>query len=102
MSNGERGRVCSAEGWVGNTQQLSLMSHLACAASSLLPLPPPPAATYALIAKYSVQDNNFGIGRERRFMMHVIECAKNVDVHTFLDHAWNLDYVIELREHQLK
>lgn len=54
------------------------------------------------LARAAVEDMNFAGSRERRFLLHVVECAVRADLEGFLDHAWNLDYVLELQPHQLK
>lgn len=54
------------------------------------------------LAQSSVQDMNFAASRERRYLLHIVECAVRADMEGFLDHTWNMDYVVQLKPHQLK
>ena len=46
-------------------------------------------------------DAAFSVGRERRFLLDVADCARHYDADTFLDHVWNFDYARELAPFEL-
>ncbi len=54
------------------------------------------------IAEVSLRDGTFAVGRERRFLLDVIDCAKVFDLDEFVDHLWNYDYVAELQPFELR
>lgn len=50
----------------------------------------------------SSKDPNFTVGRERRFLLDVIDTARSRDVDAYMDHCWNFDYVDELDPWEVK
>lgn len=54
------------------------------------------------IMECAQRDANFAVGRDRRFLYDVIDTAKAGDIHDFIDHCWNFDYVDELDPFELK
>lgn len=54
------------------------------------------------IEEHSAVDLNFVVSREKRFVLDLILAAQERDVGRFVDHAWNFDYVVELKPFQLR
>lgn len=48
------------------------------------------------------RDPKFGAGRERRFLLNVVDCATSWAVNDLIDHIWNYDHVCELHPHELQ
>lgn len=60
----------------------------------------PEAEDYIILC--SRRDANFAVGRERRFLFDIIDCANASALDDFIDHCWNFDYVDELDPFELK
>jgi tetratricopeptide (TPR) repeat protein len=54
------------------------------------------------VVECSRRDASFAVGRERRFLFDIIDCARASAIDDFIDHAWNFDYVDELDPFELK
>jgi tetratricopeptide (TPR) repeat protein len=54
------------------------------------------------IIECSRRDAGFAVGRERRFLYDIIDCARASEVDDFVDHVWNMDYVDALDPFELK
>jgi tetratricopeptide (TPR) repeat protein len=53
------------------------------------------------IEEHTELDFVFAVSRERRFVLDLILNCQERDKHAFIDHAWNYDYVFELKPYQL-
>lgn len=53
------------------------------------------------IESHTDMDFNFAVSRERRFALDIILNCQERDRHSLLDHAWNFDYVCELKPYRL-
>lgn len=58
------------------------------------------ADEYVYIA--AQQDANFSVGREKRFIFDLVDCAREWAGEDVLDKIWNFDYVACLKPHQLR
>lgn len=58
-------------------------------------------AVQAYCEQGATEDAAFAVGRERRFLLDVADCATHWDNDTFMDHVWNFDYVRALRPFEL-
>ena len=56
----------------------------------------------AYVAKCTAEDANFGVGRERRFLLDVIHACKRHDADAFVDFVWNFDYARLLAAYELE
>lgn len=53
-------------------------------------------AAEARIADAALLDGSFAVGRERRFLLDVVDAARGQSLDDFADHAWNYDHVAQL------
>ena len=49
----------------------------------------------------SQRDPNFAVGREKRFLLDVVDSARGASLHEFADHCWNYDFVDALDPFEL-